>query len=450
MALSQPPQELLDRLSRAAESVKGFPEVRIVSHYDADGIASAGVLCNALLRENIQFQVSLSKALDEESISQIADNGYECIVFSDMGSGHLERLEELGSEVVVLDHHRPPRDSQELHHLNPHLHQVDGMTGCSASSMCMLFALTMDEGNWPLLPIALAGVSGDRQDIKGLSGFNQYLFQEGESRGLVERRSGSLVPDGPVEEGLLHSFDPYIVGITGNKRGIRELLERAGVDPGESIDEVDQGRKRKLHSLLSLRLLDQGVEASTLIQATRERLYLPSWEMDSGRLSSLLNACGRMGKEGLGVALTLGDGTALEEATVSQTSYCQEVISALEQVRKEGISQREHIQYLYSPHPSLSGVVCGITMEYLAPGRKPTMAFSRREGKVKVSGRANFPILEMGVDLSEALSAAAGAVGGSGGGHSIASGASVPQEREAEFLEELDRIVGEQKASPSR
>jgi RecJ-like exonuclease len=39
---------------------------------------------------------------------------------------------------------------------------------------------------------------------------------------------------------------------------------------------------------------------------------------------------------------------------------------------------------------------------------------------------------------------AAGAVGGEGGGHDVAAGATIPAGSETEFVDHADRIVGEQ------
>ncbi|MGA7860332.1 MAG: DHHA1 domain-containing protein, partial [Thermoplasmata archaeon] len=39
-------------------------------------------------------------------------------------------------------------------------------------------------------------------------------------------------------------------------------------------------------------------------------------------------------------------------------------------------------------------------------------------------------------------------VGGEGGGHRVASGATVPMEREEEFLQEADRIIVKQLPAP--
>jgi single-stranded DNA-specific DHH superfamily exonuclease len=70
---------------------------------------------------------------------------------------------------------------------------------------------------------------------------------------------------------------------------------------------------------------------------------------------------------------------------------------------------------------------------------------------VKISARGNKLLISAGLDLSAALRKAAEAVGGVGGGHNIASGASIPPGSEEKFLAMVDEIVGEQvkdKAAP--
>jgi single-stranded DNA-specific DHH superfamily exonuclease len=69
---------------------------------------------------------------------------------------------------------------------------------------------------------------------------------------------------------------------------------------------------------------------------------------------------------------------------------------------------------------------------------------------VKVSARGNKLLISKGLDLSMALRKAAESVGGVGGGHTIASGASIPPGSEEKFLASVDRIVGEQLREPAR
>ena len=437
------PEGLLQRVSKAVDSVRECSQVRLISHYDADGISSAGVLSKSLLKAGIGIHVTMAKSLDEEMIERLSSEAHDCIVFSDMGSGMLRELESLNTKVVVLDHHRPQGDSGEVIQVNPHIWGIDGMTGSSASAVCMLFAITMDEGNWPLLPVAFAGIAGDRQDIRELTGVNGWLLNKGKSRNLVEVRRRSLVPRGPLGD-IAKSFEPYLLGFSGSEEGIASLLGQAGLTSEERGDSIDERKRRKLASLIILSLLEQGVESATLDELTGETYYFPSWNMESGDLASLLNACGRMGMEGTGLSLTLGDPRALEKARTLGADYDSEVLTALTGI-EDRIEQMDNIQFFHNQNPSLSGVVCGITMQYIADKNKPTLALAEKGGKLRISSRATFPLLERGVDLSEALRQGAEKAGGLGGGHAIASGATIPVEKEKHFLEAVNSIVGEQK-----
>ena len=64
--------------------------------------------------------------------------------------------------------------------------------------------------------------------------------------------------------------------------------------------------------------------------------------------------------------------------------------------------------------------------------------------KVKASSRGTQELVSRGMDLSVAIRRAAERVGGIGGGHNIAAGATIPADRKDEFLDALDGIVGEQ------
>jgi len=442
---AQLPDKLLSRISIAKQELERSAEVRVVSHYDADGISSAGVLCNALLRAGKRFHATLTKVLTDRMVEEVAA-GCEFLILSDMGSAQLDALEASGCRAIVLDHHTPLRDSEKVVHINPHLVGIDGMTSASASAMCMLFAVHLDEANWDLLPIAFAGISGDRQAIRGLTGINQWLYEEGAKRGIVETLPGSLVPAGPLADGLYASTDPYVRGVSGDREGAQALLEEAGIAVDASSRDLDDAARMKLSSLLALRLAEQGVGLPTLEEVVHERYYFPRARMEADELAGLLNACGRSNNEGMGLALTLGDQDALQGARKLRQEYVEEVLAGLERIAREGVERKEHIQYFRNENLGLAGILCGVTMQYLGDRDKPTIALSPSDDGTKVSSRGTFELLEKGIDLAVALRESAASVGGTGGGHRIASGATVPKGREDEFLATLDRVIGEQKA----
>jgi RecJ-like exonuclease len=440
------PRQLLSRISSAAAEIGRHSEIRVISHYDADGISSAGVICNALLQKKRRFQATLLKSLDEKIIKTLEADGCECLIMADMGSSYLKELEALECKVIVLDHHSLQGDSDKVIYLNPHLTGVDGMIGCSASAICMLVATAMAEINWHLLPVAFAGIVGDRQHIRGLSGVNEYLLQEGMKRNIVQVQQGSLLPGGVLKDSISTSIDPYIVGVSGNEKGAKDLLTEADVPPDSKLDDLSENAKRKLASLLALRLLKQGCSLTTLEELAHDRYYFPEWNITASDLASLFNACGRTDHEGVGLGCAMRDLRSVDEATKLSREYKKSVLMALQSIEGKGLSKLEHIQHFYSENPSLSGMVCGLTMQYLGDKDKPTIALSVAGGSTRISSRATFDVLAKGVDLSTALREAAASVGGVGGGHAIASGATIPRGKEGEFLKKLNDLVGAQKA----
>src|SRR5947199_9337262 len=108
------PEGLLDRARRAAALVTAAARARVFCHYDPDGTASASILARALMRRGKRIHATMAHALDRTSAARLGVETNELRVVSDMGSGQLDLLEGLPYPVVVLDHHKPTRDSETI------------------------------------------------------------------------------------------------------------------------------------------------------------------------------------------------------------------------------------------------------------------------------------------------------------------------------------------------
>ena len=122
-------------------------------------------------------------------------------------------------------------------------------------------------------------------------------------------------------------------------------------------------------------------------------------------------------------------------------------MEATVKIDKEGLKQMENFQYFDSSETGFTGVLCGIMMHYVSDPSKPTIGMNTAEDKIKLSGRATYRQLDRGVDLAVALRDSTRTVGGEGGGHSIASGGSIPLGTSEEFLKNIDAIIGGQLSS---
>lgn len=441
------PSKLLSTLSQAADIVRGHEFVQVYSHYDADGVSSAAILAKTLMRAGKEFRVTLFTTLNDYNMEVIRNSKADCVIVSDLGASYIDQLDQMEQDVVVLDHHTIISEAKRVCYANPHLYGIDGMTSGCGATMCLLFAVTMDERNWDLVQIAFAGIAGDRQHINGVSGLNVYLLEEGTRRGYIERMQGSLIPAGDLMTELFLCTDPYIRGVTGDVDGVAKLMSDAGVENGKSFMDLTEEERRRLSSLIAIKLTQQGVLLSSMEEIARDRYYLKGMKTDAENLSSILNNCGRAGIGGVGIAAGMGDERCLNEGAEQSRESAKLVVEAMVDLDRRGLNQMEHIQWFDSTDSGFTGMLCGIAMQSIGDHTKPTIGMNKSNDPVNLSSRGMFSQLERGVDLAKAMREACASVGGQGGGHRIAAGGSVPLDKVDEFLANLDRIVGEQISS---
>ncbi len=445
------PSKLLSHLSSAVDVLNKHTHVHVFTHHDADGVSAGGILATMLQRMDKQFQVSIVPILNEETFELVKNSTFDCILMSDLGASYIDKLEELDKDIIVLDHHRTERDSEKIVYANPHLYGIDGMTSGCGATMSLLLAVHADENNWDLVQFAFAGIAGDRQHIKGLSGLNEYLITKGVEKEFIQIVEGSLIPSGPLVRSLYLSTDPYIRGVSGNHEGVMAIMEDAGIANNKSFMDLTEDEKWKLSSLISIKLTKQRVTSSTMQEVSRKRYFLRDYNMDAETMSDLLNACGRNELGAIGIGICLGDKDCLLKAMELNDEYKNKCVTSITELDSVGLTEMENIQYFDSTSMGLTGILCGIAMQFIGNPNKPTIGINNPgEGMGKASSRGMWCQLDAGVDLSAAMHEAAEIAGGEGGGHKIASGASFTSENEELFLNSVNEIVGKQKLNHAK
>lgn len=438
------PSKLLSTLYKAAEHIRGQNFIHVYSHHDADGVSAAGILACMLQRLGKEYQITLVPILNDYVFEDMGNSVSDCILMSDIGASYIDRLETLGKDIIVLDHHATDLDSEKIIYANPHLYGIDGMTSGCGATMAFLLAITMDQNNWDLVQLAFAGIAGDRQHINGLKGLNAMIIDDAESKGFITRVDGSLVPVGPLTTSLYNTTEPYIRGVTGNANGVVELLKDARISNDATFTTLSEEERWRLSSLIAVKLLSQGVSVKTLEETARTKYMLRDWKMDAEGLADILNSCGRTERGSVGVGLCLGDDACLQEAIQSNRDTKVQIAEAMVDLDRIGLSSMEHIQFFDNNERGFTGILCSIAMQFIGDPSKPTIGVSTSDEMAKVSSRSTWGQLDRGVDLSVAMKMACESVGGAGGGHRIASGGSFPRDQESTFLMNLNRIIGEQ------
>jgi single-stranded-DNA-specific exonuclease len=428
-------------------SLPSSRRVRVVSHYDADGIAAAGVLCTAVYRAGYEFHASLMRNPFTKGFDRLKSEHNELIVFSDMGSGQIETIESLGCKAIILDHHQyvTTQTSKNIIQINANLFGADGNYEVSGATLSYLFATAVDPANEDLAPLALAGATGDKQFIGGVRGLNKNILQNALQKGFLTEQTAIKLYGETIADALYYSVDPYYPGLSGKSEKIKTMLEQLHIQKTASLEEISSGAMMKIQSYLLFLLIKAGCQQNILDMTIRKR-YVASqgWELE--RFADLLDACGKNGYRSLGLSLCLGDGTTWKEAVQVEKDYKQKLLDGLDGLEQGGIQETKGMRYFYSDNSSLGGVIAGIAMNYVLDEKKPLFSLTRKEtdDEIHISCRGNQQLVAHGLDLGTAMKTVAGELGGYGGGHKIAAGATIAFGKEKEFLEKVDTMLVQQ------
>jgi len=210
------------------------------------------------------------------------------------------------------------------------------------------------------------------------------------------------------------------------------------------IEELTTEQKKQLQSFLILKLVKIGCEKNILDTVIRPRYYSEIIGCELERFADLLDACGKGGNRGLGITISMGDKQAFEQGEILEKEYKQKILDELILLEKEGIKEKKSFRYFYSKNSSLGGVIGGIASNFIFDKKKPLISIVKKDDELHVSCRGNQYLVKNGLDLGIAMKEAASKLGGNGGGHKIASGATINIDKEKEFLETVDNIISKQ------
>jgi len=442
--------EDISRLNKVAtELVLSFPKstrIRVISHYDADGISAAGVLCTALHREGFDFHATLMRNPFNKGLERLVKEKNELIIFSDMGSAQIEAIEKIGCKAIILDHHQyiKTESKENVIQINSNLCGIDGNYEACGATLSFSFAQTLNENNKDLASLALAGAIGDKQHIGGMKGFNKTILENALQHGFLKEHVGIKLYGKTIFDALYFSIDPYYSRISGNKEGIVQTLEKLNIQEDASIKEINKDTMKQLQSLLFLKLIKEGCQQNILDIAIRKRFYSEYLGCELERFADLLDACGKFGHRGIGLSLCLGDKNIFNEAEKIEKEYKQKILSTLTKLENGGIKETPSFRYFFSESSSLGGVVAGSAINYIFDEKKPLFSLARIKDEIHVSCRGNRKLVEEGLDLGGAMKKVSSEIGGFGGGHKIAAGATIAIDKEKEFLEKVENILASQ------
>ncbi len=430
----------------AAELVLSYPKstrIRVVSHYDADGISAAGILCTALYREGFDFHATLMRNPFNKGLERLTKEKNELIIFSDMGSAQIKTIEKMGCKAIIFDHHQylTTKSKKNVLQINANLCEIDGNYEACGATLCFSFAKTLNTENKDLASLALAGAIGDKQHIGGMKGFNKQILEDALKNGFIKEHTSIKLYGESIFDALYFSIDPYYAGFSGNKDEIESFLEKLKLDKDTKLVDIDNDKMTQLQSFLLFKLIKTGCQKNILDIAIRKRFFSEMLGCELERFADLLDACGKNRHRGVGLSLCLSDKNTFVEAEKIEKEYKQKILTALIELEAGGMKETDAMRYFYSESSSLGGVVAGIAINYIFDEKKPLFSLARKKDEIHVSCRGNRKLVKNGLDLGGAMKKASSEIGGFGGGHKIAAGATVAIDKEKEFLEKVENIL---------
>jgi single-stranded-DNA-specific exonuclease len=473
---SEPDLEgLLARAAEASEVLKDRAshgsKILLLSHYDADGLAAVGIMGSSLARIKANFQLRVIKELDPETLEGALRSDPDLILLTDIGSGYLDSLAKAAEEheIVVIDHHPPTgKTPARVLQVNPHEFGLDGATMISAAGIAYLVARKMSASNKDLSVLAVVGALGDMQDKNNerrLRGPNEIAVKDGIECGYL-RTDKDLLFFGretrPIHRALALTMTPYLPHLSGEEDNCTALLasHKIPFKVGErwrTTSDLSHEEKQTLLSAIVELLVSKGFKGSkaheligTVYTITNEPAGCPT--RDAREFSSMLNACGRMDREGLAVSICLGErGTILEEVQEVVASYRKTLAEYMEWLTDtpSAVMELKTVCVVRGEDKiaeSMTGALSSILSSagHLRPNKVTIVGARSRDGGVKISARAPNAMLKKGVDLGSALQKASAALGGFGGGHDVAAGAHIRSPNAEELYRMIDNLILEQ------
>ncbi|MGM5484500.1 MAG: DHHA1 domain-containing protein [Nanobdellota archaeon] len=441
----------LDKAAAKFRQNKG--PVRVVSHFDSDGIAAASILIHALNRLGYTYSLTFVKSLDRKTIDLLSKEDNEFFVFTDLGSGQTGELNEkmTGKNVFILDHHIPGETVSDFIHINPVLFGFDGTKELSGAGVVYFFCKYLLGSGRPLPHIAFIGLIGDRQDKGGVKSYNKQILDEAVEEGEIEVEKGVRFfgrQTRPLYRLLRDSTNPYIPGVTGSEQGTKKFLDELGIDMKSSgsyrkITDLDKSETKKLISGIIKRRKDEKNPKDifgniyTLVNQKRESPY-----RDAKEFSTLLNACGRMGKASVGMFACLGDRKSRERGVEILKDYKKEILRTLKwyEGNKENVYRGRNyviVDGKTSVMPELAGTFASI-ISYSRENSDYIMTLAQNvDGTTKVSFR--YAGRKKDIDIRGILKESTEGLDAETGGHDKAAGAIIKTDNEKEFIERVKK-----------
>lgn len=420
--------------------------IRIISHHDTDGITSAAILAKTFARLDVPFSIRIVKGLEESIIKEEKSRQpKEILLFSDLASSSLDYFKNFQEPVFIIDHHEIDKTkiNEKTKIINPHLTEKPKDNEATGAGLCYLFAKAIKPENQDLSSLAIIGMIGDRHETN-LSKINQQIISD--CQDLKVRKGLAIYPaTRPLRRSLEWSTQPFIPGVTGSGPGTMEILEETKIPHEKTLLELSEEEMSRLITAVMIRRAKHNSPEDIL-----GNLYILKFfntKEDVREISTLINACSRLGRSDIAISYCLESESAKTKALDIYTKYKQELVSGLKLAEKmEKIPGKGFV--ILNAKNQIKDAIIGTITSMLSSS--PTydqgtilIGMAYNEDKIKVSARI---VGHEGRNLKEVLEKTVTTFRKENpetiaevGGHHLAAGCLVEKNKEEIFIKTLKK-----------
>ncbi|MEM1941423.1 MAG: DHH family phosphoesterase [Candidatus Nitrosocaldus sp.] len=471
-------ESFLHELSgRVHDAIASRKRIMVVTHSDADGLVSGSIIAKAIMRKGGRCLVRVVSDLNPNVLMKAAGEDHDFYIITDMGAGLAGMIDEhigskgKGKEWIVIDHHQlPPEEVEDVRVCNAWKFGIDGGVEACAGTMAYKVANALDESNKDLSALAVVAMVADRQDQgerKSLLGLNAEVADTARELGLLSIDLDLMLvgrETRAVHEALAYTSYPYIDGLTWNVDSCYSLLNSTGLrlkDDGRWRTLADMSSEEKSKIVDAIAIFSSSSPSSPSSSGKKDANMIVdeligyvytllredkrSMLRDAREFSLMLNACARIRRSGVGIAICLGDRNAMlieGEMIVSEyrktlRGYISTIMGERWRVMDDGTLAIVNGDNLIA-QDMLGAVSSLLSGSQVFQGRIVVVKTRTDDGMYKFSCRKGLNCsidINLGLLMRECSSRCKGV----GGGHSAAAGARIS----ADMLDEFIRCIKE-------
>ena len=425
---------------KLAREINNSRTIRLISHLDADGITSASLMVELLKEKNREFHLTIVKQLTDDEIKKIENENYDLYILTDLGSGKINELEKTNKNIFVIDHHQISKTPYRINLFNPYLFGINGSTEACGATCAYLICKELGLVDFAYL--AIVGAIGDNQDENGLIGINKWVL---ENTNEVEVKKGLNIfgrKSKPIHIALSQS-DIQIKGITNDESKTIQFLSEIGIeikkdDKFRTLSDLNEEEIKKLTNGIITKGMGSEEDINKIFGYVYNIKNKRGILSDAKEFATLLNSFGRQGIPSRGIEVCLG---YANEEVIEKTlkEYKRKIVNAIKWV-KNNLKQKDDVYYIIAGDKVPDTMIGTILSMLIRKEYKTLIGLANSGDKVKVSVRT-----KENINIGEIIPKVAKMVGGEGGGHKAAGGASIPKGKEEEFINHLIEEITWQK-----